>query len=145
MIQAENNSSLENKNSTSEVSDEDLKSVIADFLEMGHVENIIAMFKQELRYYDWTGDLLTDERFGVRLGVSVLMEELAILRPGDTSLALPSLVRQLNHKTDWVRGEVVSVLAIIGTQEAKKHIRTLKHDGSRQVREVVQDILDTWD
>ena len=35
-----------------EVSDEELLKVIADFLEMGHVENIVAMFADDPRYYD---------------------------------------------------------------------------------------------
>ncbi|RUM42691.1 MAG: hypothetical protein DSY80_06765, partial [Desulfocapsa sp.] len=50
-----------------EVSDEELLKVIADFLEMGYVENIVAMFKQDQRYYDWVGDLIKDQRFAVRL------------------------------------------------------------------------------
>jgi hypothetical protein len=52
---------------------------------MGHVENIVAMFKQDPRYYAWTGNLLQDERFAVRLDVSVLFEYLArdILSEGE--------------------------------------------------------------
>ena len=37
------------------VSNQELKKVIADFLDMGHVENIVAMFRHEPRYYAWTG------------------------------------------------------------------------------------------
>ena len=48
-----------------EVSDEELKKVIADFLEMGHIENIVAMFRRYSKYYSWTGELLRDERFNV--------------------------------------------------------------------------------
>ncbi len=55
-----------------EVSDKELLKVIKDFLEMGHVENIAAMFRQDPRYFQWSGDILDDERFNVRLGVSVL-------------------------------------------------------------------------
>ena len=44
-----------------EVSESELKQVIADFLEMGHVENIVAMFRKEPLYYSWVGDILDDE------------------------------------------------------------------------------------
>ena len=44
-------------------SDQETRETIADFLEMGHVDNIIAMFKQEPSLYVWTGQLLDDERF----------------------------------------------------------------------------------
>jgi len=40
-----------------QVSDEELQRVIADFLDMGHVDNIVAMFRRDPRYYDWTGEI----------------------------------------------------------------------------------------
>lgn len=124
-----------------EVSDEDLLLVIADFLAMGHVENIVAMFRQDQRLFDWTGHLLTDNRLSVRLGVSVLFEHLVGLCPEKMPLAVPSLARQLDHPTDWVRGEAASVLAIIGSEEALSLVHPLLNDPSPQVREVAHDIL----
>ena len=125
------------------VSDRELLQVMADFLEMGHVDNILAMYKQENRYYGWTGKLLTDERFAVRIGVSVLFEYLAEERPEDIALAVPSLVRQLASPQAWVRGEAVSVLGIIGTDEALAHVRRMQSDPDPQVAEVAQDILES--
>ena len=48
-----------------EVSDDELVQIIADFLSLGHVENIVAMFRQEPQYYQWTGLLLNDSRFAL--------------------------------------------------------------------------------
>ncbi len=124
-----------------EVSDEELHKVIADFLEMGHVENIVAMFKQETRYYQWVGTLLEDERFAVRLGVSVLFEYLLEERPDEVHLAIPSLAAALSHETPWVRGEAVSVLSIIGTDEAIAIIKMMDNDPDPQVAAMVRDIL----
>lgn len=129
-------------NRQKEVSDEELLQVIADFLEMGHVENIVAMFKQDSRYYQWVGWLLKDERFAVRLGVSVLFQYLKEERPEEIVLAIPSLTDQLNHPESWVRGEVLSVLAIIGSAQALSLIKHHQNDPSPQVREIVQDILE---
>jgi hypothetical protein len=125
------------------VSDDELLQVIADFLAMGHVDNIVAMFRQEPRYYDWTGLLLTDERFSVRLGVSVLFEQLILLCPEQLPLAIPSLVAQLNNPIEWVRGEAASVLGIIGTETALTPLRPLLRDPSPQIVEIVGDILGT--
>ncbi|HEB50199.1 MAG TPA: HEAT repeat domain-containing protein [Desulfobulbus sp.] len=124
-----------------EVSDEELLRVIADFLDMGYVENIVAMFKQEPRYYRWTGQLLQDERFAVRLGISVLFEYLVQERPHEVGLAVPSLAEALESDLARVRGEAVSVLGIIGTPEALAHVRTMVNDPDPQVTEVVRDIL----
>ena len=125
------------------VSDTELLQVIADFLAMGHVDNIVAMFRQEPRYYVWTGQLLTDERFAVRLGVSVLFEHLVLLCPGQLPLAIPSLVEQLDNPIEWVRGEAASVLGIIGTEAALRPLQPLMSDPSPQVVEIVGDILGT--
>ena len=72
------------KQPQNEVSDQELKRVIADFLDQGHVENIVAMFRREPKYYSWTGEILSDERFNVRLGISVLFEELLVNSTGQT-------------------------------------------------------------
>lgn len=127
---------------TEEVSDKELHKVIADFLEMGHVENIVAMFKQNTRYYEWVGTLLEDERFAVRLGVSVLFEYLLEERPNEVHLAIPSLATALKHETSWVRGEAISVLAVIGSSEAMILIKTMVDDRSAQVAEIAFDIID---
>ena len=134
-------SEINQENHPAEVSDKELLKVIADFLEMGHVENIVAMFKQEPRFYQWTGDLLQDERFAVRLGVSVLFEYLLADRPDEVILAVPSLSRALQHEASWVRGEAVSVLAIIATDDALALVKTMVDDPDSQVTAIVHDIL----
>lgn len=127
--------------SRNSVSNQELKRVIADFLDMGHVENIVAMFRHEPRYYAWTGDILRDERFSVRLGVSVLFEELRDSQPDKIELAIPSLVQLLGSKEPLLRGEAVSILGIIGSDRALAHVRSLQDDPSPRVREVVKLIL----
>lgn len=124
------------------VSDEETRKVVADFLEMGHVENIVAMYRQDPSCYDWTGELLTDERFAVRLGVSVLFEYLRDERPDQVALAIPSLARQMESPHPWVRGEVVSVLGIIGTDEALALVERAVDDPDSQVAAVARDILE---
>lgn len=125
-----------------QVSDEDLKKVIADFLEMGHVDNIVAMFRRDPHYYDWIGEILADERFAVRLGVSVLFEELKALQPERLPLAIPSLIKTLDSEEPLYRGEAVNILGIIGTGEAIELVRTKLADPSPQVREMVGIVLD---
>lgn len=135
-------STINRENTTDQVSDAELHSVIADFLAMGHVDNIIAMFRSEPRYYSWVGTLLADERFSVRLGLAVLFEYLVPERPQETALAVPSLEEQLSNPTDWIRGEAVNLLGIIGTREALALVRTMRNDSSPQVVEIACDILE---
>lgn len=124
--------------------DKELLTVIKDFLEMGHVENIVAMFHRNHDYYDWTGAILDDERFNVRLGVSVLFEELKEREPEEVDRATPSLLPLLQSDKAHIRGEAVSVLGIIGSSRARVLIRKMLDDQVFQVREVAADILEEF-
>ncbi len=128
--------------SQNDVSDEELKKVIADFLERGHVENIVAMFRRDPAYYTWTGDLLQDERLSVRIGISVLFEELRIIQPEKLALAIPSLAKLLNSENPQLRGEAVSILGIINTTETLLLIQKMQNDPNPQVQEMVQLVLE---
>jgi len=119
----------------------DMLQVIGDFLELGHVENIVAMFKQDRNLYSLTGDLLRDERFTVRLGIGVLFEELAIIHSQEISLATPSLLPLLQKQNPILRGEAATILGIIGSRDALEQLVKLKDDPDFQVREIVTDIL----
>ena len=124
--------------------DKELLTVIKDFLEMGHVENIVAMFHRNHDYYDWTGAILDDERFNVRLGVLVLFEELKEREPEEVDRATPSLLPLLQSDKAHIRGEAVSVLGIIGSSRARVLIRKMLDDQVFQVREVAADILEEF-
>ncbi len=128
--------------SRNSVSDQELKQVIADFLDQGHVENIVAMFRREPRYYTWTGDILRDQRFSVRLGISVLFEELLLIQPDKLDLAIPSLLELLAADEPLLRGEAISLLGIIGNETAMELVRQRQDDPDSQVREMVQLVLE---
>jgi hypothetical protein len=119
----------------------ELIAVIADFLELGHVENIMAMFRQNPALYALSGELVRDERFKVRMGMAVLFEEMRALRPQEMALAIPSLLSVLAEAQPWMRGEAVNLLGIIGTPEALAWIKPLVDDPEPQIREMVADIL----
>ena len=120
---------------------QELITVIADFLEMGHVENIMAMFKKDVDLYGLTGDLLQDERYMVRMGMAVLFEDLKEIRPVEVALAIPALIPLLEDETPYVRGEAVTLLGIIGTPKALAAVAAIAHDQDPQVSELAKDIL----
>ena len=115
--------------------------IVCDFLELGHVENIVTMFKKDNSLYGLTGDLVRDERFKVRLGTAVLFEELVAIRPADISLAVPPLLPLLREDNPLLRGEAATILGIIGSGEAMTHLEKLTNDPDTQVREIIRDIL----
>ncbi len=130
---------MSNKNRT-EI-DGELLGVVKDFLEMGHVDNIVAMFHRNHEYYQLTGAILDDERFNVRLGVSVLFEELKKREPEALDQAVPSLLPLLKSEKPHIRGEALSVLGIIGSEGALEAVRTMLDDRQPQICEIAADIL----
>ncbi len=121
--------------------DQQLTEVIADFLDMGHVDNIVSLFKRQPTCYALTGELLKDQRFNVRLGLAVLFEELAGLCPEDLERAIDPLLPLLEDENPLVRGEAVSLLGTIASTRALEHLRRLATDPDPQVRELVQLIV----
>jgi hypothetical protein len=123
------------------VSDAELLQVIKDFLDMGHVDTIVAMFHRGACPFDWTGAILDDERFNVRLGVAVLFEELLHRGNDQLATAIPSLLPLLASEQAHLRGDAVNLLGIIATPEALDQVRALANDPHPLVREIVADIL----
>lgn len=121
--------------------DQELRQVMADFLDHGHVENIMAMVRQDPSLYRLTGELLRDERFMVRVGVAVLFEAMREERPDEVVLAIPSLIPLLTEPTPWIRGEAANILGLIGTPEALAYLTSLRNDPEPQIREIVSDYL----
>ncbi len=119
----------------------ELQTVIADFIEMGHVENIVSMFKKDPALYELTGELLRDERYMVRMGMAILFEELAQARPAEVVRAVPLLKTLLADSPSYVRGEAVTLLGIIGSSEALEPIKDLVNDPDPQIREIARDIM----
>lgn len=125
-----------------DISTEQLKSVIADFLNMGHVDNIIAMFKQDHSYLSMTGALIQEDRFMVRMGMAVLFEELTTTLPDEVmDLAIPSLLTAMEHPAAYVRGDAAYLLTTIQSPEALRVLALFQNDPDPQVVEVVREAL----
>lgn len=124
------------------VSDDETKKVIGNFLDMGHAENIIAMIKNDDSIYNWIGELLIDERFNVRLGLAIVLEELKESEPEKTLLAIPSLLQCLENPEPLYRGEAISLLGIINDKNTLPQIKAHLNDPSPQVREMAEMIIE---
>jgi hypothetical protein len=126
-----------------EIGDEEMIKTIADFIEMGHIDNIIAMFKQKTDYYRLTGELIQDERFMVRMGIVLLFEELGVERPKEISLAIPFLTPLLTEKTPrYVQGEVLTILGMIGGAEALGYVQRYLDHPDPQLAEIAGDYVE---
>ncbi|OGW31088.1 MAG: hypothetical protein A3J81_00600 [Nitrospirae bacterium RIFOXYB2_FULL_43_5] len=123
----------------------ELKTMIADYMENGFLENIIDMFKHDRTLYPLIGELMTDERVRVRLGMSALMETLKEEDPENIYSALPNILPLLKHNEPVIRGDAAYLLGIIGHEESIPLLeKTANNDTNKEVRliakEAVEDI-----
>jgi hypothetical protein len=126
----------------SENSTQEVQEVIADFLEMGHVENIIAMFKQDPSCLLLSGVVIQDERFKVRMGMAVLFEELVTILPHTVfDTAIPSLLAAMGHDAAYVRGDAAHLLATIQTTKALCALAKFQDDPDPQIAEIVSETM----
>lgn len=123
----------------------ELKKMIADYMENGFLENIIDMFKHDNSLYAFIGELMTDERVRVRLGMSALVETLKEEDPENIYSALPNILPLLRHNEPVIRGDAAYLLGIIGHKESIPMLEeTANNDTNKEVRliakEAVEDI-----
>lgn len=123
------------------MNDDELRTMLIDYMSKGFLENIIALIRQEPAMVRFIPDLAGDDAIMVRLGATALVEELVKEHRQILERAVPGLVKLLANGNPTVRGDVANILGIIGGRTALEAIRNLRSDEHPTVRAIVQDIL----
>lgn len=122
--------------------DIDMKSMIADYMEKGFLENIIDMFKHDRSLYLLIGDLMADERMRVRLGISALVETLAKEDPENIPASIPSIGNLLKKDNPTIRGDAAYLLGVIGHPEAVPFLTAALADENADVRQLAKEAME---
>ena len=120
----------------------DMKTMIADYMEKGFLENIIDMFKHDRSLYLLIGDLMKDERMRVRLGISALVETLAKEDTDAVAGAVPGIAALLGNENPTLRGDAAYLLGIIGHPDAVPFLREALEDKNESVREIAGEAIE---
>jgi HEAT repeat protein len=128
--------------SEKEQSSFDVIKMLADYMEEGLLDNIVSMFKTDKTAYPLIGELITDERVRVRLGITALVEILAEEDPENLPLAGPALMKTLQHENPTYRGDAANLLGIMRYKEALPLLEELKNDEEKAVRQMAQEAID---
>jgi HEAT repeat protein len=121
---------------------DELRSLIADHMEAGFLENIIDMFRHDSSLYDLVGELIQDERVRVRMGVTALMEELKIRDGENISRAVEPLLPLLCHKEDFVRGDALNLIGIAGDQSVIPFLEKALTDKNPNIRLIAGEAIE---
>ena len=120
----------------------DLKTMLADYMENGLLDNIIDMFKHDQSLYAYIGDLITDERIRVRIGATALVESLRKEDPENVTKAIPHLLPLLKAETPVIRGDAAYLLGVIGNRDVVPFLNEIINDADTNVRVIVEEAIE---
>jgi HEAT repeat protein len=121
---------------------DDLKTMLADYMENGLLDNIIDMFKHEQSLYAYIGDLITDERIRVRIGATALVESLRKEDPENVKKAIPHLLPLLKSEIPVIRGDAAYLLGVIGNRDVVPFLNEIMDDADTNVRMIAEEAIE---
>jgi HEAT repeat protein len=120
----------------------DIKTMIADYMEKGFLENIIDMFKHDASLYTYIGELMKDERLIVRIGISALLDTLKTEDPENISKAIPSILPLLKDKNPVLRSDAAYFIGMIGNKESIPLLKEAAKDEDENVTVIAQEAIE---
>ncbi|MBF0345229.1 MAG: HEAT repeat domain-containing protein [Nitrospirae bacterium] len=121
---------------------QELETMIADYMEKGFLDNIIDMLKYEPGMYGVVARLLRDERLRVRLGAIALIETLKEQGLEITKDIADCLIPLLVHDDPNVRGDTAYAFGIIGQRRHVSSLEGLLGDKDLEVAQTAKESID---
>ena len=115
--------------------------MLADYMDKGFLDNIIDMFKHDKSYYPFIGNILGDERIGVRIGTAALVETLMTEDADNVFTAIPGIAKLLKGSIATIRGDAAYVLGVIGHKDALPFLEDAHNDENEHIREAVEEAI----
>jgi len=119
--------------------DDELKTMVLDYMEKGFLDNIIDMFRHDEQLYPLIIDMIKDERIRVRLGGAALVEELVKISREPFIAILPAMSELLKDSNSIVRGDAAYLLGVIGLEKALPSLIEAGEDEDEDVRSIAFD------
>jgi HEAT repeat protein len=118
------------------------RNMIANYMEGDFLDNIIDMFKHDKSLYEYIGDLMTDERIKVRIGVIALIETLKKDDSENISKAIPYILPLLKDKNPVIRGDAAYLLDLIGDKSAIPFLEELINDEDSNIKIIAKEAIE---
>lgn len=118
-----------------------MKTMIADYMENGFLENIISLLKQDKNLFPILGHLISDERARVRVGAVALVETLRGEYLEEIRKAIPEIAKGLSNPNPTIRADSAYLLGMIGHRDAVPYLSKALNDENPLVKETVEETI----
>ncbi len=123
------------------MTNDEMKTMVLDYMAEGYLENIIDMFKHDETLYPLVIDMISDERVRVRLGGAALVEELVKIDSAPFVKIIPDIARLLEDSNPTLRGDAAYLLSVIRHASAIPYLLKAKDDNNVFAREIIVDAI----
>ncbi len=123
------------------MNNDELKTMVLDYMAEGYLENIIDMFKHDESLYPLVVDMISDERVRVRLGGAALVEELVKIDSVPFVRIIPDIARLLEDSNPTLRGDAAYLLGLIRHADAIPYLLKAKDDDNVFAREIIVEAI----
>src|SRR5512143_5044 len=123
------------------MNNDELKTMVLDYMAEGYLENIIDMFKHDESLYPLVVDMISDERVRVRLGGAALVEELIKTDRGPFVKIIPEIAKLLDDTNPTLRGDAAYLLGLIRHADALPYLLKVQNDDNVFAREIIVDAI----
>jgi len=107
----------------------------------GDAEKLAGMMVADGEVYGGALELLADSDWSVRMGMMVVLEEVALRSPDLVQRIYPYLVGLLNHGDANQRGDIAYLLGIIGNASVLESLKVLLSDTNPEVVEAAFEAI----
>jgi glutaredoxin len=107
----------------------------------GDAERLAGMMVADGDLYSGSLALLADPDWSVRMGMMVVLEEVAERSPDLVQRACPYILDLLEHEDDNQRGDIAYLLGLIGDASVMNRLEVLLNDDNPQVVEVAFEAI----
>ena len=123
------------------MNNEELKTMVLNYMDDGYLENIIDMFKHDETLYPMVIDMISDERVRVRIGAAALVEELVKTAREPFIKLIPDIAKLLDNTNPTLRGDAAYLLGLIRHADALPYLLKVQDDDNIFAREIISDAI----
>lgn len=118
------------------------RDMVLDYMEQGFLDNIVDLMRHQPECIPYVLDMLIDERLRVRLGATVVVEELILTHPDHLIALIPKIASFMDDENPVTRGDSAYILGMLKSIHALPYLEQHLTETDPIVLEIIQEAID---